>query len=304
LLFFWLWRSRIAFAKEMLRAVVDVSNEFPATTATAFMSLLLLLAWYVAWVATLFFVQSFKPAVAYALSLYLVFSFYWVAQVIKNVTHVTVSGLYASVYFLRGNGLPFPDTPTLDSFRRASTTSLGSICLGSLLVALLEFARTMIRLMRGNGSNWVAIIADCLLGCIESLLRWFNKYAFAQVAIYGKTFCQAASATWELIQTHGIEALVNDNIISFVLSAGCLAGGAIAAALSGGIAYVVVHDYWLLCGVLGFIIGFTMFLMPAEVIESGTATYFVCFAQDPQVLRTTNPELYQRLVTTYNLNWV
>ena len=28
-------------------------------------------------------------------------------------------------------------------------------------------------------------------GCIEGLLRYFNQYAFTQVAIYGKSYCNA-----------------------------------------------------------------------------------------------------------------
>lgn len=95
----------------MLRAVVDVSNEFPATVATAYLrfffsifleklfdliwiyfslflllifvfacSLLVLVAWYVAWVAAVIFVQRFSSTVAYVLSVYLIFSFYWTCQ--------------------------------------------------------------------------------------------------------------------------------------------------------------------------------------------------------------------------------
>jgi hypothetical protein len=34
-----------------------------------------------------------------------------------------------------------------------------------------------------------------------------------QVAIYGKTYCRAAKDTWHLVHSHGIQAIVNDNII-------------------------------------------------------------------------------------------
>lgn len=29
-------------------------------------------------------------------------------------------------------------------------------------------------------------------------------YAFTQVAIYGKTYCQAAKDTWQLVKSHGV----------------------------------------------------------------------------------------------------
>lgn len=53
-------------------------------------------------------------------------------EVIKNVVHVTASGLMATWYFLSGVGMP--RNPTSLAFKRATTTSFGSICLGSLLV--------------------------------------------------------------------------------------------------------------------------------------------------------------------------
>lgn len=45
-----------------------------------FSSLLVLVAWYVAWVAAVIFVQRFSTTVAYVLSVYLIFSFYWTCQ--------------------------------------------------------------------------------------------------------------------------------------------------------------------------------------------------------------------------------
>lgn len=46
-------------------------------------------------------------------------------------------------------------------------------------------------------------IAVCLLRCLDQLIQFFNQYAFAQVAIYGKTYCDAAKATWNLLKSRG-----------------------------------------------------------------------------------------------------
>ena len=43
-----------------------------------------------------------------------------------------------------------PANPTLASFNRASTTSLGSITLGSLLVTVLELVRSILDVVRNN----------------------------------------------------------------------------------------------------------------------------------------------------------
>lgn len=34
-------------------------------------------------------------------------------------------------------------------------------------------------------------------------------YAFTQVAIYGKTYCQAAKDTWTLVKSRGVGTLFN-----------------------------------------------------------------------------------------------
>jgi hypothetical protein len=49
---------------------------------------------------------------------------------------------------------------------------------------------------------------------IESYIEFLNEYAFAQVAIYGKDYCQAAHDTWELIKARGVDLIINDDLIS------------------------------------------------------------------------------------------
>jgi len=286
--------------------VIDTVNEYPATVFSAYLALLALIAWVIVWTFTAWLTQQYSFGVAYGLSVFLIFAFYWTTQVIKNTLHVTVSGVFATVYFMKGSPYGMPENPTVDSFKRASTTSFGSICLGSLLVAILQTIRALLRGVRTNNGALGLLVCfiDCILSCIEALLKYFNHYAFAQVAIYGKTFCQAAKATWELIFSHGFEAIVNDNLIDTVLWMGCLLGGIVTAVGGGLTAFVIVKDFWVLCAVVSFFIGYMMLAIISEVIMSGTATYFVCFAQDPAILRRNNEHLYHKLRETYNLSWV
>jgi len=121
-----------------------------------------------------------------------------------------------------------------------------------------------------------------------------------------KTYCQAARATWQLIKSNGFDAIINDSLIGPTLGLGSLIGGIITGLTAGGVAYAIVKDYWILLAIFGFFIGFVMVQTLTEVINSGVATTFVCFAQEPQVLQRNNPHLYQKFVDTYNniLHWV
>ena len=69
-----------------------------------------------------------------------------------------------------------------------------------------------------------------MLGCIEDIVEYFNFYAFTQVAIYGKDFCDAAKSTWKLVKSKGIDALINDSLIGYVLGLGTFCVGIIGAA--------------------------------------------------------------------------
>jgi len=236
--------------------------------------------------------------IAYLLAVFFVFSYYWYSQVVKNTVHVTAAGMVATWYFMKG---AMPANPTLKSFGRAMTTSFGSICLGSLLVALLQTLRAIFRGMRNGRNQFLICIIDCILGMLENLLRYFNLYAFTQVAVYGKTYCQAAKDTWNLIHTHGYEAIVNDNLISNVLTMGALLGAIVCAFVGGLVGSAIAQDWWVACAVIGFIIGFLMLVVVMEVIQSSVCSIFVCFAMDSVALSRNDPILYQKFMSTYNL---
>ncbi len=75
-----------------------------------------------------------------------------------------------------------------DSFVRATTASFGSICFGSLLVAIIQTLRTMVENARSDndnegGSAFLLCILDCLLRCLEDMLEYFNKFAYIYVGM-------------------------------------------------------------------------------------------------------------------------
>jgi hypothetical protein len=68
----------------------------------------------------------------------LVFACFWTQQVIENIMHVTTAGVVGSWWF---NAMADPSycSPTLtSSLTRSLTYSFGSICFGSLLVAIIQ----------------------------------------------------------------------------------------------------------------------------------------------------------------------
>lgn len=95
----------------------------------------------------------------------------------KNSIHVCIAGTVGTWWFEPDDAsVGCCDTAVFNSFIRTMTTSFGSICFGSLLVAILEALKALARSARENGdAQWLACIAECILGCLASILEYFNK---------------------------------------------------------------------------------------------------------------------------------
>jgi len=57
-------------------------------------------------------------------------------------------------------------SPTLASFKRACTTSIGSICFGSLVIAVIQTLRGIAQMFRGDGNDGIMAFVACLIDCI------------------------------------------------------------------------------------------------------------------------------------------
>lgn len=226
-------RSLIPLAQVFLKTVSTISRNYSACMTVSLFGSLLSMLYTTAFIACVFFVsqvyhdQGSKFALV---SVFALFSLYWTSQTIKSWVHVTVSGLFATVYFYGeadGKGsirVYSVRNPTWESLKRASTTSFGSICFGSLLIAIIETIEAIVRSSKENARHndngivyFLLACLECLIGYFRALFEYFNHYAFTQVAIYGKSFCEAAKDTWELMKFHGLTAVANDLIIDSVL---------------------------------------------------------------------------------------
>jgi Plasma-membrane choline transporter len=72
--------------------------------------------------------------------------------------------------------------PTLASAKRAMTTSFGSNCYGSLLIAIIQTLKSIANNAKNqageNGNAGMAILfccLQCILSIIEDILEYFNK---------------------------------------------------------------------------------------------------------------------------------
>ena len=291
LFLFVLYRRYIPFSAALLGKSATLAKEFPGMVLTNFGLVLAFAVFSLFWVC-MWFSPVYKlvndnsddTGIAVLILLISLFVFYWTSQVSLNIGHVTTSGVVATWYFC-GEGRT-PSFASFYSIKRALTTSFGSICLGSLLVAILQ---TIKAICRSYTRGFIGCIMICIINCLESLLRLFNKFAFVYVAMYGYKYTDAGRATFNLASRCAFEALFNNLlIVTTLLMFGLTNGG-----LVGVVTYFATKSIFV--GVVAGLVALFASTQIYRVIDSSVTTLFVCLAEEPHLLQTSSPSLYQAI---------
>eukprot|EP00571_Detonula_confervacea_P011700 CAMPEP_0172297026 /NCGR_PEP_ID=MMETSP1058-20130122/199_1 /TAXON_ID=83371 /ORGANISM="Detonula confervacea, Strain CCMP 353" /LENGTH=587 /DNA_ID=CAMNT_0013006123 /DNA_START=102 /DNA_END=1862 /DNA_ORIENTATION=- len=236
----------------------------------------------------------------------LLLSYYWTFQVIKNVVHVTVAGTVGTWWFVPTEGSSCCSHGVRDSFLRSVTTSFGSICMGSLLVAIIETAKTMVRNLReSEGGGIFLCLAECLLACLQDIMEYFNMWAFVFVGLYGYPYVESGKNVINLFKTRGWTTIITDNLAQSVLTMVSVAVGLITGLVALGIAHgqrMVFGDE--LGGMaaaffIGFIIGFVLTSTLMTLVSSAVNTVIVCYAEAPREFEENHPKLSQEMQSAW-----
>lgn len=129
---------------------------------------------------------------------------------------ILICSYEASIYFLKS----FLRKIIATFLCSSCTSSLGSICFGSLLVAFIQALRTLANSAQNDseGNNCLVCIAQCILSILESILEYFNKWAFIYVGLYGYGYIEAGRNVMQLFQNRGWEAIIADDLVSNCLA--------------------------------------------------------------------------------------
>ncbi|RWA11217.1 hypothetical protein EKO27_g3917 [Xylaria grammica] len=330
------WIPRIPFSALMLKTAVDVSKTYGHVFLVSFLAGILGTAFAAYYAVTFVAVyakyspEGGNPACStggggcstgkvIGLLVFITFASYflianpslqWISEVLKNVTHTTVSGVFGSWYFF--NPSDQPRAVTRGALKRSLTYSFGSISLGSLLVAIINFLRQVCSVARQSEmaqGNIVASILFLVLGCFISLLDWavqfLNRYAFSYISLYGKPYFAAAKDTWTMIKQRGIDALINECLLGPVFSMGATFVGFACALLAHLYleftkpAYNSSGSYTPVVDAFAFLIGLQICNVFTTPLSSGIDTIFVAAAWEPAKMMQNHPELYDAMVRVY-----
>ncbi|KWU44830.1 DUF580-domain-containing protein [Rhodotorula sp. JG-1b] len=320
-------RRRIPLSKQLLLYVVRVAKIHPSVYAIALFGAFLTAAYSAFWgIAVAGIYQKWEPGAAGSgtsggtpsygavtgLMVFAVFNLYYTTQFITDRGHAnrTEAGIFGAYYY----GGADAKKVAWGAFKRASTYSFGSIAFGSLIVALLDLLRAILQVIQSYESQEgnifgmiVACIAQCCIGCIAWAVEFFNRYAYIEIALYGKAYIPAAKDTWRLFKDRGITALINDCLVNNIWAFGSLAVGALCSLIAFG--YLKGTDPAFIQGSSGlvavivgysFAIGyFICYSLGYGALSSGVSTTFVALAEDPEVLAERDPELFELIRRAY-----
>lgn len=343
---FYTWIPRIPFSALMLRTAIDVANGYGHVYMVSFLGGLVAAA-YAAWFAVTFTAVyvKFSPsgsnpacsagaggcssAKVTGLIVFITFASYWFSEWLKNTIHTTVAGIYGSWYY---NSRVHQLGATRGALRRSLTYSFGSISLGSLIVAIINFLRMLCQTAQNQNAaqgDIVSTILFCILGCLISILQWVvefvNRYAFVNIALYGTPYFKAAKDTWRyvyyfpqgsesvyanlvscsMIKDRGIDALVQNCLIGPCFSFGATFVGYACALLAylyltfTAPSYNSNGDYTVVIVAFAFLIGLQICNIFTTPLSSGIDTIFVAAAWDPEVMMKDHPDLYQQMIQVY-----
>ncbi|CAH9076104.1 unnamed protein product [Cuscuta epithymum] len=295
--------DRFPFTMLVLQKAVKMVWSLPEVMGVSCAFTLVMISWLVLW--------SFGVAGVVALSigdggrwwLLVVFcvSLFWTGAVFCNIVHVIVSGMVFFVIYHGGHAeTSMPPKPLLNSLRYAITTSFGSICYGSLFTAAIRTLRWKIRGVRSKIGNNECLLCcvDFLFHLVETLVRFFNKYAYVQIAVYGKNFNNSAKDAWELFQSTGVESLIAYDCSGAVLLMGTLLGGLISGTCAGVWTRIKHPDRVMMVGSTSMLIGMILVGLANVVVESAVTALYICFAEDPLLVSKWDSEFFDKMSET------
>lgn len=311
-----IWR-RIPFAAANLKAAISALQMNSGISFVALATTIGMFIWSFVWVLALLgvYVRSAScqdgTCSAHIQGLVLCFfilSYYWTASVINNILHVTVAGLVGTWVFSPIDACQFCSPAIGDSFVRASTYSFGSVCLGSLVAAVLQTLYLLLNEARRNGrsGHLLLCVLECIVGCLERLVSYFNRYTLVYVGLWGYDYLTAGKRVMELFSRRGWTTIINDQLVLRVLSWVTLILGGFTGFL--GLLIASLRPSWV--EEFGDAKMFVAFMLPATIgsaiamILSGTVssavdTIVVAFAEAPRDFELNHPGLHMHMIEAW-----
>ncbi|KAF5305607.1 hypothetical protein FQR65_LT07687 [Abscondita terminalis] len=215
-----------------------------------------------------------------------IFVMLWMVQFIYGCQNMILAGAVCKWYFTRSK--QFLRGALFDSIKNTCVYHLGTISLGSLIIALIQMLRLLIRLIRRVFRYPLYLLCLCCIfskieNClqyIEGLVKYYTRNAYIVTALHGTAFVESGSKAFKLLFENVLQVFAINSVGDFVLIL-----GKILIVISTIIIGILLMDFphlnysWLILLIIGavaYLIAHCFF----TVYEMAVDTIFICFCED------------------------
>jgi len=240
--------------------------------------------------------------------LYIAFSTFWTFEFVAALGQLCIATAAATWYFTRDKR-HISSATVFRAAGHALRYHAGTAAFGSLVVAVVRFIKLILlyvqkqveSAVKGRSLTVQRIVrcvfcaVQCCLWCLDKCLKFINKNAYVQTAIFGYPFCKAARKGFYLVARNLRRIAAIEAIGNFVFFIGQL----MIAAVSGLFCLSWMRAYYrdettdvvwpsLFATFLAWHIGGAF----VGVVDMVSDTVLVCFCADEEIFGLSSPESY------------
>nr|CAG8463370.1 12445_t:CDS:10 [Entrophospora candida] len=213
-----------------------------------------------------------------------VLMYFWVTSVLNNVQRHEENFYYENSQLKLKNRDSTQDTTSL-ALNRATTTSLGTICFGSLVLSVIYTFQKIIEISNKYFSQYGCFYYFTVcLECISGIVDNFNNYVMVYVGISGESFLTSSRTATELFKKNLVDRLVDVMTLSFTK---CILfiNSLIITLIFGLVTFiyathVLQSSYGYIPGILSTMISFYISRFYTCIMMNTVDAAFVCYAID------------------------
>eukprot|EP00804_Cyclotella_cryptica_P002570 CCRYP_010412-RA/>CCRYP_010412-RA protein AED:0.05 eAED:0.05 QI:226/1/1/1/0.83/0.71/7/1639/666 len=312
-LLFLFMRKRIQLAmgcvKETSKAIITmpIIILFPVIQALGFMVFMIIWSVYAANLASMgeFSTNSFQagPISVSVRSFefsdfvkqcawYLLFCFFWTGQFILAMGEIVFAMAVSKWYFSRDKD-EIGNLTVVSSITTSIWYHSGTAAFGSLIIAIIQMIRSFLAYLQRKAEEMDSSLAkavlccfQCCFWCLEKCMKFLNKNAYIQTAIFGTAFCTSAREAFFLILRNAVRIAA----ITYVSGGVMFVGKVFITTITTGMAYIAISqqigdELYSIIGPLVFIAAIAWFIagMFMGVYDMGIATILQCFVADEEM---------------------
>ncbi|CAH1398074.1 unnamed protein product [Nezara viridula] len=217
---------------------------------------------------------------------YNLLAMFWMTQFCIGCQHMVIAGAVATWFFTRDKSTLAK--PIQLSTGRLIRYHLGSVALGSLMIALVQFVRAIFSFIyyqtkdnTGDIGKAIYKACQCCLYCFEKILTYITRAAYIEIAIYGNNFCWSGEQAMKVLTNNSLRVFAINSVGDFVLflskvlvvSFTVLIGYFVFEHMEG-----IQHIWVILCllAIFAYLISHCFISVYEMVID----TIFICFCED------------------------